>query len=140
MSKIMIKFNKNTKKFKSSHVVIMDGDKVLIVQRSLTDAWMPGHFGLPGGKSDNDETNQEALVRECMEEVNLHVSPDDLVFLSKISNKANHGFYYTTKFSGNISLNNEHSDFKWVNPKDLSKFKVVPDLIEIVSAVLEHMA
>ena len=139
MSKIVIKFNKNDKKFKSAHVVIMDGDKILIIQRSASDAWMPNHYGLPGGKLDEGETVEEALARECMEEVNLTISPSDLVFLPKISHKANHGFYYITKFTGNISLNNEHSDFKWVNPKELSKYKTVPDLIEIVTAVLEHI-
>lgn len=137
MSKIIVKIRNNT--FKSAHVVILKGDKILIVRRSQTDEWMPGHYGLPGGKLDAGETPTEALSRECKEEVNLNISPSSFIFLPKVSNNKEHAFFYTTKFSGEPKLDFEHDDFQWINPKNLSNYKVVPDLPEIVRAVLEDL-
>lgn len=137
MSKIIIKIKDND--FKSAHVVILKEDKILIVRRSPTDEWMPGHYGLPGGKLDGDETPTEALARECKEEVNLEISPKNFIFLPKVSNNKEHAFFYTTKFSGEPKLDFEHDDYKWIKPNDLSKYKVVPDLPTIIAAVLEDL-
>ena len=137
MSKIIVKIRNNT--FKSAHVVILKDDKILIVRRSETDQWMPGHYGLPGGKLDPGETPTEALSRECKEEVDLNILPNNFIFLPKVSNNKEHAFFYTTKFSGEPKLDFEHDDFQWVNPKNLSNYKVVPDLPEIVRAVLEDL-
>jgi 8-oxo-dGTP diphosphatase len=137
MSKLVIKIKNNN--FKSAHVVIVKDDKILIVRRSQTDEWMPGHYGLPGGKLDENETPTEALSRECKEEVNLDILPKNLIFLPKNSNNKEHAFFYTTKFNGELKLDFEHDDFQWVNPKNLSKYKVVPDLPDIIKEVLEAL-
>ena len=139
MSKIFIKVQDKEKNFQSAHVVIMKDGNVLIVKRSSTDQWMPNHYGLPGGKLESGENPLDAASRECKEEVNLSVSPKDLIFLPKVSKEKHHAFYFTTKFSGEPKLDFEHSDFQWINPKDLSKYKVVPDLPEIISAALESL-
>lgn len=125
--------------FKSAHVVIIDNGKILIVKRSLSDMWMPGHYALPGGKIENSETVERAIARECLEETNLIIDQRSLVCLSEISTAKNHGFYYTTQYCGNIKLDHEHDDFKWVDPKDLTTLKVVPDMIMVVSAALNHL-
>jgi 8-oxo-dGTP diphosphatase len=135
MSKILIKI-KHTN-FKSAHVVLFKDDKVLILRRSKTDNWMPGHYGLPGGKVEPNETITDALSRECKEEVSINVLPKDFIFLSKVSNENEHAFFYATKFSGEPKLDFEHDDFQWVKPKELSNYKIVPDLIDIVNAALE---
>lgn len=137
MSKIIVKIKNSN--FKSAHVVILKDDKILILRRSQSDEWMPGHYGLPGGKLDEHETTIEALARECKEEINLDISPKNFIFLPKVSNNKEHAFYYTTKFNGEVQLDFEHDDFQWINPKNLSNYKVVPDLPEIVKAVLEDL-
>ena len=137
MSKLVIKIKDNN--FKSAHVVIIDNGKVLILRRSKTDDWMPGHYGLPGGKLDGSERPEDAASRECKEEVQLIVNPQDLIFLPKVSKEKQHAFFYTTKFSGMVKLDFEHDDFKWVNPKDLSNYKIIPDLSSTISAALEDL-
>jgi 8-oxo-dGTP pyrophosphatase MutT (NUDIX family) len=139
MSKILIKINNKENNFSSAHVVIIKDGNVLILKRSSTDAWMPGHYGLPGGKLDAGENPKQAASRECKEEANLTVSPADLVLLPKVSKEKEHAFFYTTKFSGEPKLDFEHDDFMWVNPKDLSKYKIVPDLPTIIFAALENL-
>lgn len=137
MSKIIIKLQDNNENFKSAHVVIFKDGNVLILKRSSTDQWMPGHYGLPGGKIEPGENILNAACRECKEETNLDINQKDLVFLSKISKNKQHAFYYTKKFNGEPKLDFEHEDYKWINPRDLSKYKVVPDLPQIISAALE---
>lgn len=137
MSKIVVKIKNNN--FKSAHVVIINDGKVLILRRSATDQWMPGHYGLPGGKIDGSETPAEAISRECKEEAGLNVKPEDLIFLSKVSKEKQHAFYCTKNFSGEPKLDFEHDDFKWINPKDLSNYKIIPDLPSIIACAFENL-
>jgi 8-oxo-dGTP pyrophosphatase MutT (NUDIX family) len=137
MSKILVKIKNNN--FTSAHVVIIKDGNVLILRRSSTDTWMPGHYGLPGGKLEPQENPKQAAARECKEETSLNVSPTDLVFLSQVSNQKEHAFFYTTKYTGEPKLDFEHDDFAWVNPKDLSKYKVISDLPSIISAAFEDL-
>jgi 8-oxo-dGTP diphosphatase len=137
MSKIIVKIK--DKNFKSAHVALFKDGKVLILRRSKTDSWMPGHYGLPGGKVEPGERLTDALSRECKEEASIDVSPTDFIFLPKVSNETEHAFFCATKFSGEPKLDFEHDDFQWVNPKDLSNYKIVPDLIDIINAALEKL-
>ena len=77
--------------------------------------------------------------RECEEEVNLSIFPEEIIFLPKVSNNTHHAFFCTSKFSGEPKLDFEHDDFKWVESKELSKYKVVPDLPQIISEALEKI-
>lgn len=139
MSKIIVKIQDINENFKSAHVVIIKNGKILILKRSSTDQWMPEHYGLPGGKLDSGENTLEAVCRECKEEANLNISPKDLIFLPKVSKNNEHAFFCTTKFSGELKLDFEHDDFQWIKPKELSKYKIVPDLPDIISEALENI-
>jgi 8-oxo-dGTP diphosphatase len=136
MSKINIVIKNN--KFVSAHVVIIRDGKVLILRRSPTDEWMPGHYGLPGGKLNSGEETKQAVCRECMEEANIKISPEDLIFLPKVSKEKQHAFFCTSKSFGEPKLDFEHDDFVWVKPSELSNYKVVPDLPNIINTALEE--
>lgn len=123
----------------SAHAVLVKDGKFLIVRRSASDSWMPNHYAFPGGKIENGEDTIAGLCRECQEELNLTIQPKNCHFLDKISNKIGHKFYLITSFDGDIKLNSEHNDFKWVNPKELSNFKTVPDITTVITAVLQHI-
>lgn len=51
---------------------ILDGDRLLAARRSLP-AHLAGGWELPGGKVDPGETDEEALLRECREELGVEV-------------------------------------------------------------------
>jgi 8-oxo-dGTP diphosphatase len=51
---------------------ILDGDRLLAAQRKAPPE-LAGGWELPGGKVDPGETEQEALVRECREELGVVV-------------------------------------------------------------------
>ena len=64
---------------KELHVVraaIMDGDRVLLMQRAKNDTYRPGAWELPGGKVDPGEDDETALLREVGEETGLSLQED----------------------------------------------------------------
>lgn len=58
------------KKEKSCGCIIVENDKVLLVQESR------GHWGLPKGHIEGNETEEETAIREVKEETNLDVEVD----------------------------------------------------------------
>lgn len=60
--------------FAQKAVIHRDGT-LLMVRKALTDPFQPGRWELPGGRLQQGETPDEALVREVREEVGLTVQP-----------------------------------------------------------------
>lgn len=120
----------------SAHVVLIKGDKVLLVQRAEGDHWMPGKWATPGGEIDKGETLESALKREIQEEVGLTVELEDLFYLPETSYKLKHAFFVCKKSSGKYELNangvHEHDDGRWVTKQEISKLDTVPDVKTIV--------
>lgn len=53
-------------------------DYVLVGQR--LGSHMSGSFAFPGGKMEIGETPEETCSRECLEEINVQISPDRFFF------------------------------------------------------------
>ena len=65
--------------FKSAiHMIIMDGDKVLIQKRKGSKLW-PGYYALPAGHIDKGENQYEALIREAKEELGITINPNNII-------------------------------------------------------------
>lgn len=56
---------------KSCGCIVIDGDKVLLIKHNV------GHWGLPKGHMENDETEVETAIREVKEETNIDVEVND---------------------------------------------------------------
>lgn len=54
---------------------------ILVLKRSETDDHKPGVWETPGGGMDREETPQEALAREIMEETGMMVTIHRVHFL-----------------------------------------------------------
>lgn len=64
----------------AARAVIIQDNKLLV----LTRTGIQGEFYvLPGGGQEHGEAIQETLVREVMEEVNLQVEPEELLFINE---------------------------------------------------------
>jgi 8-oxo-dGTP diphosphatase len=53
---------------------ILDGDRLLAARRSEPPA-LAGGWELPGGKVEDGESDVDALVRECSEELGIVIAP-----------------------------------------------------------------
>jgi 8-oxo-dGTP pyrophosphatase MutT (NUDIX family) len=109
--------------------------RLLIAKRSNIKNIAPGKWNVIGGKKEDNEDLYAASVREIKEEVDLDIFESDLFFLyeKKVSwEKENHfssnSFYINlTKCFHNysISLNPEHSEFKFVTLEQALEIGIV---------------
>jgi 8-oxo-dGTP pyrophosphatase MutT (NUDIX family) len=84
-----------------------------------------GHWGLPGGKVDNNENLLDAINRECREEMGSVPEYTKLVPIEKFTGPHNK-FYYHTFFCLLEDefipvLNHEHIGYAWVNRDTIPK-------------------
>src|SRR5258706_727811 len=69
-------------------IIIQNGKILLLKHEDKYGEW----YGLPGGGQENGETLEEALLRECKEEINVKVKVKDVLFIRDYIAK-NHEFY-----------------------------------------------
>ena len=103
--------------------IIKRDNQFLIVQRNRKK-----HLGLkwefPGGKVQENETFEEALLREINEELNITINIHEKIAHEKYKDDKIDIvlYYYLCSFkSGTMELN-EHEDFAWVEKKDFNKY------------------
>lgn len=104
----------------SSHAVIFNQHcKVLLLKATYSDcAW-----GLPGGALDQGETIHQALIRECLEELDCHINIEYLSGVYFHSAMNSHAFIFkcTLEDESQIKLSEEHSAYQWFALDELSK-------------------
>ena len=106
--------------------VIMKNDLFLIANRSFEDN-SQGLWEFPGGKVEENETFNSALMREIKEELSLNIKVGDMIAtidLNKTDKNIYVHYYYAIIVSGQISLN-VHSEFKWVSHTQLKNFTYI---------------
>jgi len=120
-----------------SAVIFRDG-KVLLLKRAKS----PGHgfWSLPGGRVEFGESLHTALAREVDEEAGLTI---DIVALAGwrevLPGAGGGGHYLIMSFAARWvacepRLNEEHDDFKWVEPGQFGDLKLTGGLPEVVEA------
>lgn len=114
-------------------VIKDDNGKILITQRNLKKSqW--GLWEFPGGKIEQGETREEAIIREIKEELTIDIKVDSY-FDEKVFNYPEKDINLIAleckKINGDIKLL-EHEDYKWVNSSELENFEFAPAAIFIV--------
>jgi len=121
--------------------IIIDDDKILCVQRDHGKYdYISLKYEFPGGKIESDETKEQALERELVEELDLKIEIER-EFLT-----VNHQYpdFSVTMHSFicsclNSTLNlKEHIAFKWVNPEKLSNLDWADADLPIVSKLMKE--
>jgi A/G-specific adenine glycosylase len=116
--------------------VVFKNDQVLITRRK-PDGLLGGLWEFPGGKVLENETPENACIREIREEVSLNVEIH--TFVKRIRHVYTHfkmiaDVFVCRHVSGRIRLNGP-VDFKWIRLSDIEKFpfpkanhKFIPEL------------
>lgn len=119
-------------------VIIKDG-KILTIRKKDE---FGEYYVLPGGKQKKYENIMEALKRECMEEVNLEVIPEKILFLREYIGK-NHEYkesdykkhkmemFISCKVIGGSLLNGKNPDEnqkepEWIKLDEIEKYNFFP--------------
>jgi ADP-ribose pyrophosphatase YjhB (NUDIX family) len=58
--------------------------KLLLVKEPQTNAWMPGKWGLPGGKPFKEESIKDTFQRKMKEELGLELEPEGLFRIEEL--------------------------------------------------------
>ena len=116
--------------------LILDGDKFMICQR-------PAHkargllWEFVGGKVELGETKEQALIRECREELNLLLSVGD-VFMNVVHEYPDLTVHLTL-FNATIAEGEpqklEHNDIKWITPSEIPNYEFCPADREILEEI-----
>ena len=113
--------------------LIWNGDKFLICQRPAYKArgllWE-----FVGGKVEPGETKEQALVRECQEELAVTLSVDD-VFM-EVDHQYPDLNAHLTLFNAVIHEGTpqmlEHNDIRWITPEEIPQYDFCPADKEIL--------
>ena len=92
-----------------------------------------------GGKVESGETKEQALIRECKEELDILLSVGDM-FMDVI-HKYPDITVHLTLFNATIAEGEpqklEHNDIKWISPSDIPNYEFCPADEEILEKILE---
>jgi len=120
---------------------IFRNGKVLLVRRARSPA--KGFYSLPGGRVEFGETLHAALVREIGEETALEVAITGLAGWREVMPAASGGGHYLIMSfaarwtAGDVMLNEELDEFRWLAPEALGELKITGGLEEIIRSARE---
>lgn len=117
--------------------LIWRGDRFLICRRPADKArGLLWEFA--GGKVERGETKEQALVRECMEELAVTVVPDG-IFCETVHEYPDITIRLTlfncTLSRGNPRLT-EHTEMKWITPAEIPFYDFCPADGEILKKIM----
>ena len=119
-------------------VLVNDKGQVLLLRKSQDNERHAGNSGLwnlPGGKINPGESIYEALVREAFEEVGVKVHEyDPAPIYAGEWRPVVRGqqlqivglFYVCQHWSGEIVIDSEHDDYRWIERHSLTEFSILP--------------
>ena len=137
--------NADDKPLEEKHVVtcfLEHDDKILILRRSSKVSTYQRSWASVSGYMEMSDTEQ--AYTEISEETELY--KNDLKLIKKgeplevIDKSLNrkwivHPFFFHVKAPDKIKLDWEHTEMRWIKPKELAKFKTVPGLKEALAHV-----
>ena len=119
--------------------LIWDADKFMICQRPANKA-RALLWEFVGGKVESGETKEQALIRECKEELNILLSVGD-VFMDVVHEYPDLTVHLTL-FNATIAEGKpqklEHNDIQWITPSEIQKYEFCPADEEILAKIIER--
>lgn len=119
--------------------LIWDKDRFMICQR-------PKHktraleWEFVGGKTEEGETKEEALIRECIEEIDVRVCVGDI--FTEVDHQYPDITVHLTLFNAEIAEGEpkmlEHNDIKWITPEEIPLYNFCPADKEILEKIIRE--
>ena len=121
--------------------IIIHNGKILLAQRKKGKA-LEFKWELPGGKLEPNETLEECLTRELIEELNLAV--DIKQYFMKYDHKYEFGNFTIHTFIANcknplISKVTAHEQYVWLEPKQLLDYDLSDADIPIIKQYIKSI-
>ncbi len=116
--------------------LIWQGERFMICQR-------PPHkargllWEFVGGKVEPGETKEQALIRECREELDVTLSVQD-VFMDVVHQYPDltvHLTVFNAAIAEGIPQRLEHNDIRWITPAEIPNYDFCPADVEILEKI-----
>ena len=116
--------------------LIWDNDKFMICQR-------PAHkarallWEFVGGKVEPGETKEQALIRECQEELAVTLSVGD-IFMEVVHEYPDITVRLTlfnATIAEGVPQKLEHNDIRWITPLEIPQYDFCPADVEILAKI-----
>lgn len=117
--------------------VIRDKDRVLATARGYGD--YKDFWEFPGGKIEEGETPEDALVREIQEELDIHIEINEYITTVEYDYPQFHlsmQCYFCNRLSGNLTLKEAESS-RWLSKEQLDSVKWLPADAKVVKYIKE---
>ena len=118
--------------------LIWNKDKFMICQRPTHKArgllWE-----FVGGKVEQGETKEQALIRECREELAITLSVGD-VFMDLVHDYPDltvHLTLFNAAIIEGVPQKLEHNDIKWISPSEIPNYEFCPADVELLKKIIE---
>ena len=114
------------KNIKVVAAIIIDNDKIFATQRGYGE--FKGGWEFPGGKIEEGETPEEALIREIKEELNTKINVNKKIDTVEYDYPAFHlsmDCFICNILEGNLELK-EHKASKWLSRDELYSVDWLP--------------
>ena len=119
--------------------LIWDNDKFLACQRPANKS-RALLWEFVGGKTEPGETHQEALIRECREELGITVAPAD-VFMEVIHEYPDitvRLILFNAVIAEGVPQKLEHNDIRWITPAQIDDYQFCPadkDILKVLKTM-----
>ena len=116
--------------------LIWDNDKFMICQRPANKA-RPLLWEFVGGKVEPGETKEQALIRECQEELAITLSVGD-VFMDVVHKYPDITIRLTlfnATIAEGVPQKLEHNDIQWITPNEIPNYDFCPADEEILEKI-----
>ena len=117
--------------------LIWDNRKFMICQRPANKA-RPLLWEFVGGKVEPGETKEQALIRECQEELAITLSVDN-VFMDVVHEYPDITIRLTlfnATIAEGVPQKLEHNDIQWITPAEIPNYNFCPADEEILKKIL----
>ena len=109
-----------------SAAVIKDGDKILAAERGYGE--YRGFWEFPGGKREEGESGEDAIIREIKEELGVTIETDGFIATIEHDYPDFHlimDCYYAHVVEGVIKAN-EHMALRWISVDEIEGLEWLP--------------
>ncbi len=119
--------------------IILDGDKIFATQRGYGD--FKDSWEFPGGKLEDGETREEALLREIREELDTEIGIKEHLITVDYDYPNFHltlHCYICEVIHGELKLL-EHEACRWLNRNELDSLSWLPADISVLEKLREYL-